>query len=389
MAEEPVWIMGSDGKWRNASGATLGAGTLPPAELPPLFPGHIANRVLVGMNAADDTGNPTGPPRPQYTEQATLIPGGTGYVRRVFSSNWYSTSKLNEMIGVCEARNQLPVLSFKVNNDWDGVANGDYDADLATWRAQAIAKRTANGGNGKPYLASIHHEPNSDGPAGLTLLEQLTWWGKMQLHCVNYFSGWRTGTYNPAEDVSDIIVWAPIANGFWWGTKAYYPDRIAAALPPELIAALNRSGGPVLADMYDPPPNSWTYDTAGNRMESSFAFNSNYDRCWRLIEKMVAWARANQVKSIGFGEFGNVTLANWDLTIEQIMDNRDIISIALMYNNFQNSRWDWRALPADYPAYNGTNSRGLVDTGGDTLSAAYIDKFVTLRDRSVAETSPL
>lgn len=377
-----IW---SDGAWRTWTGGTVTPPTDPdPEPLPPLFPGHIPNRVIIGMNAPDDTGSPTAAPRPKYTEQYSMIPGGMGYARRMFSSNWWSRSKMNSMINACEEHDQLPVVSFKVGNDWNGVANGNYDDDLLDLVDYARDKRVVNGGNGNPFLISIHHEPNSDGPSGMTILQQLTWWGRMHEHLLDVLHGDAGGN---SEDVTDIAVVAPIANGFWWGSKASHPDRIAAALPPSLIAKMNAFGGPIMSDCYDPAPNTWSR-VGGHRNEASFTFNSNYDRCWRNMQGMVNWARANNVKSIGFGEFGNVTLTNWDLTTDVLMDNRDLISVALMYNNFVNSRWDWRAVPNGYPSYNPVNSKGLTDAGGDNLSAAYITKFVNLRDRSVAETDP-
>lgn len=391
---EPVWIYGADGLWHQAEGATGEPGTDPPPPPPSTvkFAGHLPFQVRIGMNAVENKSNPNAAPRPQYDEAATLVGGDPGNVRRVFDGgNWISTNRLNTMVSETDESGQLAVGSLKVpSNRWDLVIAGNYDADLVTLRNWAIARRAA----GKsPVLMTIHHEPNGDGPGSDNVANMRTW-GLMQMYALNFFTGWRSrgtsntgGTYNAGEDVRDIMAWTAIANGFWWGTKFYHPDRIAAAYPADLIAAFNDRGGPLCADMYDPTNATYTR-TDGNRVESSITFAANYDSCWRQIQRMVTWARTNNVKAIGFGEMGNVTLANWDKTIEQLLTNRDIIAYACTFNNFQNSKWDWRHIPANYPVYNATNQHGLVDYGGDSLSAGYIEKFKTLRDRAYAETNP-
>lgn len=395
-------VFGADGLWRSRDGKTVDPSGTPPVDPgTPLFAGHIPYRVIVGMNAADDGSGVI----PEYQLAGQVMGGGIyyGQARRMFSSATPTLTKLTSMVNACESRGQLPVVSFKVGGDWQGTAEGSHDDWLTMIRTYGINKRVANGGNGLPFLIGLHHEPNGDWPSGMTAEEGLAWWGRMHVRLLNVVTGWASrgygntgGTYNASQDVRDIISVSPIANGFWWGTKFSYPSRVAAAYSPELIAAFNDRGGPLMADMYDPTLDnvSVTYTSDGDRVEASFGYPSNYDRCWREIQTMVAWARANGVKSIGFGEMGNTNQANWDATTDQLMANRDVISVALFFNNWQASKWDWRAWPAnggDLYGLNATYVRDgvtMVDRGGDPLSAAYISKFKTMIDRSLAETSP-
>ena len=396
MGTSPWWVYeASTGMWKHRDGRTVAPGTGPDPELPPLFAGHKPFQVRFGMNSAENAANPLTPPRPQYDEAVTILGGHARLnVRRVFDfSNGISTNMANQMVEEPDQQvDCLPVMSFKVaGDDWDGVYAGAHDAELTTLRNWAIARRAAGKG---PVLCGFHHEPNSDGPTADNLVN-MQHWGRMQLYALNFMTGWATrgitntgGTYNAAQDVRDILAWAPIANGFWWGTKFPHDDLIAAAYTPTLIAAFNDRGGPLGADMYDPTNATYSRDANNDRIEASITFASNYDSCWREIQKMCTWARANNVKSIGFGEMGNVLLANWDKTADQLMANRDIISYACTFNNFQASKWDWRHIPANYGIYNETNSNGLVDYGGDALSAGYVSKFITMRDRCWTETTP-
>ncbi len=236
-------------------------------EVTPRFAGHIPNRVLIGINAPrEGSGN-----APDYPEAETLLAGARGgYARREFrdaAGPWYTDALFDAMVRPADAHvpRQLPIISFKANDasgklDWQGVVDGKYDSLLTTWRNKAKARRVINGGNGFPVLAGLHHEPSGDGSFAL--------WGKMQLYLVNWFSGWSTGKYVAADDVSDIMAWTTIMNGFKWGPNQYNGGDIAAAYPPELIAAMRRSGGPMMADFYDPEHKSFMRDAAGNRQEA-------------------------------------------------------------------------------------------------------------------------
>lgn len=330
------------------------------------------------MNAPEDKSNPATTPRPQYSEAETFLSPTHkgGYVVRTFSSSWYSDARFNTLVRAADNHlpySQLPVISFKVpSNRWDLVIAGAYDADLTLWRNKVKARRLGNGGNGKPMLGAVHHEPDGNGPignpGGADRVENLALWGVMQEYLVNFFTGWATGVYVPADDVSDIMGWATIANGHWWGTRFYFPDRIAAAYPQSLVNAMIRGRGVMMADFYDAnPPNGDRFNPGG--------WKGIEDRCHIQIRGMINWARNSGEPMIGCGEFGCVNDYEFDNVWDVTYANRDIWAINLHFNNFLNSRWDWRMIPDSYPAYNGTNSKGLVDIGGTPVTASYIPKY--------------
>lgn len=387
MVNDSFYYMG-DGVWRDRAGNTAGSGTNPDPDPEGVsrFAGHTPFRVLIGMNAPEDKSNPATTPRPQYSEAESFLTVNHkgGYVRRTFSgTNWYTDARFNQLVAEADAHlphKQLPVISFKVpSTRWDLLIAGNYDADLTAWRNKAKARRTANGGSGKPMLAGIHHEPDGNGPigtpGGADRIANLTLWGQMQEYCVDFMSGWRTGVYNPAEDVSDIMGWVTIANGHWFGARFPKPDRIAAAYPRSLVDKMIRGRGVMMADFYDAnPPNGSRTNPGG--------WNGNEDRAHVQMQGFVTWARSKGSPMIGCGEFGCVNDYEFDNVWDVMYENRDIWAIGLHFNNFLNSRWDWRMVPASYPAYNPVNDKGLVDNGGNSVTASYIPKYNTMVARS-------
>lgn len=359
----------------------------------PLFAGHVPYRVLVGMNAPEDKPNPASTPRPQYAEASTII-GQPLYTRRVFSgNNWFTASAASNLVAGPQSLGQLPVMSFKVasggsSQAWDTVVSGAQDSVLTAWRNWAKGRRASAGGNGLPVLAAVHHEPDGNGPigdpSGADRIANLELWGQMQLYLMNWFTGWASGSYVAADDVSDIMPWCIIPNGHWFGLRFPKPDRISAAFPPALLAAMQRAGGPIMPDFYDAnPPN-------GDRLNPG-GYAANADRTSRQMTGFLQWARANGVKSVGCGEFGCTTAAQFFAVWDLLRANRDIWAIAMHFNNFAESRWDWRLLPAGYPAYNPVNGKGLADGGGDATSASYLAAFKTILDESIsaANTAPM
>lgn len=376
------------GVWKDRAGNTAGGGIGPPP--PPVgeskFAGHTPYRVLIGMNAPDDQANTSSTPRPQYTEAETFLTPNHkgGYVRRTFSgTNWYTDARFNALVADADSHlpyNQLPVITFKVPaTRWDLVLNGTYDADLVLWRNKAKARRLANGGNGKPMLAGIHHEPDGNGPigspGGADRIANLELWGAMQEYCVNFMSGWATGSYVAANDVSDIMGWVTIANGHWFGSRFPKPDRYNAAYPQSLVNAMKRGRGVMMADFYDAnPPN-------GDRLNPG-GWQGNEDRASVQIQGYVTWARNHGEPMLGCGEFGCVNDYEFDNVWDVMYANRDIWAIGLHFNNFTNSRWDWRMVPDSYPSYNPVNSKGLTDLGGTPVTASYIPKYNLMVARS-------
>lgn len=381
------YVFCADGKWRDASGKVLNGSPGPAPDPTPgvaKFAGHVPWRVLIGMNAPDDKANTATLPRPQFTEAAGFLGGNPGYIRRTFGT-WISNAEATSLAAAADAANQYPVISFKVpSTRWDLVVSGFYDNDLVVLRNWAIARRASN----KPVGAGIHHEPDGDGPignaAGADRIANLRLWADMQAHCVDFFTGWRTGVYNVAEDISDILAWTTIANGNWWGKRFPKADRIAAAYPGSLIAKMRRvnsptrpGGGMMMADFYDAnPPN-------GDRLNPG-GWTGIEDRASVQMQGIVNWARANNVKAIGCGEFGCVNDYEFDNCWDVMRTNRDIWAGSTHFNNFTNSRWDWRMIPDSYPSLHPVNSKGLTDLGGTPITASYIPKFVAIRDASIA-----
>lgn len=305
--------------------------------------------------------------RPDDTEALTIV-GGVIYERRIFTGGNPSTSALNSMLAACDAMNAYPVTSFKIG-DWAGVAAGNYDSQLNLIRGVAIQRRTAGpGGTPMPFACGIHHEPAGDG--------NLSDWAAMQMYCSDYFAGIKNGVYTAANDVSDIMAWQAIGNGFWWGPKNYDDVSIKAAYPDALVAKFKQNRSLLMADFYDPqPPNNDPY-----------SYKATADRTSKKIASFISWARSKNCGAVGCGEFGTTTPEEMYNSWDVMRTNRDIWAISNYFNSFNNSRWDWRLIPDSYPAYNGTNSKGLTDVGGTPLTEAQLVAFRDIRNQSVSAT---
>lgn len=400
MGTSPWWIYDATaGLWKHRDGRSIAPGTGPPPDLPPLYAGHQAFVLRVGMNAVDNKANPLTTPRPQYDEAVGLC-GLTltqMTTRRLFNSGLVTTTALNNMIAEPDATpGQQAVLSFKIPAaGWITILSGAYDAQLLIIRNWAKARIAADK---MPVLITFNHEPTGDGPTGNNTTD-MGHWGRMQVYCLNYLTGWASrgygntgGTYDAANDVREGVVWTSISNGHWWGERAGQPALIAAAYPQYHIDAFTDRGGPMGTDIYDPNLDGGltvSYDANQDRIENSITFRNNpYNSCHGELSNMLSWARSNGVKCIGFGEMGNVTRTNYDATIDLLMANRDIVTYCCIFNNVQNSKWNWNHVPTNYPAYNGVVNEFLTDYGGDALSAAYITKFQNLVSRSETERDP-
>lgn len=311
----------------DASGGSaikFGSGTI---ATPTRFAGHVPGRVLFGMAASESL-------RPQYNEALQLT--GKVYERRIFSPNWITAATMKGMLDDCDLNNQYCVISFKApNNNWSGVANGQYNAELDL--AMSIARSRT-----KPFAFGVHHEPQNDGIA-----EQ---WAAMQEYLVQYLS-----------PVNNIMAFTTIANGFWWGpnngkTEAY----IATYYPQTLLNKMNQYKGIVAADFYDSFP-----DASGN-------YKLTADRTSLKLTEFTRWARAKGVKSVGAGEFGTTSGPELTKSWRVIHDNRDVWSYANYFNSLANSVWDWRLIPTNYPVYSPSNP---LDKGGTDVSQARLDAF--------------
>lgn len=347
-----------------------------------LFPGHVPGRVLIGM------ATPAGNPPPGWDEARSIIDQPI-YEARRFTGSWIGANAFNSMIAEADIASALPWISFKVpGNDWAGVAAGNYNADLAALANLAAGRRTAGiGGTPKPFLCSFHHEPAGDG--------SLSVWADMQEFCTWYFAGRRGGTatspYNAAHDLTDIMGWAPIGNGFWWRSmtsSTLAADR-AAAWPDSLIAALNACRGVVGNDFYDTD----YIDQQKALTDPAFRTPGNGVRTSTRIANYIAWARQKGVKASGAGEYGCIDGADMIATWEVMRENRDVWHIGNYFNSLNNSDHDWRLIPADYPVTNPqyVSSKGFVDFGGNAQSAGRLAAFKTTLTESVSAqyTSPL
>lgn len=339
----------------------------------PLFAGHVPWTNFWGMNASTSS-------RPQEAEAKTII-GGDIYVNRYFSSSEVTTTWLNNKLAATDAAGEYGVLSCKINGEaWDQVVAGNKDSVLNVIRDVAITRRS----QGKPAFAfTFHHEPDGDGPIGnpassnADRLANLELWAQMQMYCSDYLAGIKGGSYNAANDVSDMVAWCAIANGHWWGSKFPKPDRIAAAYPAELYTKFETNKSILMADFYDAAPPNGDRDNPGG-------YPADADRTSVKIDGFINWGDSyGGTVAMGCGEFGTTQDTEMQAVFDLVMSRRDVWAITLYFNNFANSIWDWRLILDSYPAYNGTNSKGLLDEGGSAMTELQLIKFRALRDLSI------
>lgn len=338
----------------NVSGILSGtvstdAGTPPPQPVG-LFAGHVPNRVLVGM-AASESGRPT-------TTEAAGIVGKPIYVLRRFTQGNITRAALLGHLSDADALGSLCISSFKYG-DWAGVAAGNFDADLDIVRTVALERKKAGQ---RPFLFTIHHEPAGDGPLDV--------WANMQLHLVNYF-----------KDIKDAIAISPIGNGFWWRPATPQPDA-DVAWPQKLIDALRVNGGVILNDFYDAD----YVDMQAAKTDPTKRVAGTGVRTSTRIKHFMTWARAHNAGAVGCGEFGCIDGAELSATMQVMFANRDLWAVSNYFNSFANSDHDWRLIPANYPAYNGTNSKGYQDFGGDSYSAGRLAAFQKALTDSISST---
>jgi len=339
----------------------------------PLFAGHTPWTNYWGMNASTST-------RPLEPEAKTII-GGSFYANRYFSSSEVTTSWLNSKLAATDSAGEYAILSCKISgNAWDAVTAGNKDSVLNIIRSVAITRR----GQGKrPFAFTFHHEPDGDGPIGnpknnnADRLANLELWGQMQMYCSDYLAGIKNSVYTGANDVSDMVAWCAIANGNWFGSKFPKPDRIAAAYPQELYEKFRQNKSILMADFYDANPPNDDRDNPGG-------YPANADRTSVQMAGFINWGDSyGGTVAMGCGEFGTTQATQMQAVFDLVMSRRDVWAITLYFNNFANSRWDWRLIPDSYPAYNGTNDKGLVDEGGSAMTELQLAKFQALRDLSI------
>jgi len=363
------------------------AGVAPPVAINWFdFPGIIGESEML-VNAAEvDAWSKLRPTRPSYTEARAAHVTGQSYVRHVSTEDTYTAAWLNTALSDAVAARYYPILSFAGYKNWLQISQGAIDADLTAIRNKAKTMRTAAAaGTPFPFAVGIHPEPDGDGV--------LADWSKMNIYCSNFFAGWTTNSagdkvaYTAANDVSDIMAWHSIADGYWWGPRAYDPTKISAAYPTKLVATYAANRSILMADFDDPLPTNKTTVADASRNEPPFTFVTNADRTSRRITSFIGWARGfPKTPALGCGGFVTVTAEELTAVWTVMRDNRDVWALGNYFNSSHNARWDWRLIPDVYPAYNPDVHRSgtfvLRDYGGSTESERKLVAFLRMRDES-------
>lgn len=253
---------------------------------------------LLGMSAPADLW--TG--RKQQAEAT----GGRLQARRIFLSG------LTAGLGLIEAAHReglLPVASFKVGNDWAGIAAGRYDTQLKNLADRLKAL-------GKPVVVCLHHEPD----------EQSTPPDQGEGGTAAQFAGMYRRATPILKTADNVQVW-PIMNGWWWTDRAarLTDTQIDAWLPRDVRELVDG----IAADDYSPEGSEPAAVKTRNR---------------------IAWAkRVGGVKALGIGETNAFTPA--DLT--------DVLNIVRDETLFRGG-WAlvWNSTGGTYRPLNET---GLLD----------------------------
>jgi hypothetical protein len=303
------------------------------------FAGHVPNRNIVGISASENKA-------PVILDAIDLLTPPGIYLRRWETPARPSTSELQQRTSWCDSRGLFPFLTFKAvdgngNNDWAGYAAGNYDSTvLQAVKDFAIAKRTANGGNGKPFNIGLHHEPSGDGT--------LSVWASMQIHLSNFLAS-----------VNDICVVSAIGNGFWWG-GADDTANINAAFPSNLISTFKTNRHVIGADFYD-------------RLTAGYQTGALGD--------FADFLRSNDIMG-AIGEWGSFTGPSLTAAWNVIHANRDYFALVTYFDSYANSRADWRLVPSNYAATGSTPA-------GDADSGARLTAFInTVLPQSLDDTAP-
>jgi hypothetical protein len=298
------------------------------------FVGDRDDRLMLGMCVTDKSTSNL-----RWENAMNLLGAAGGYVsvRRCFIPGWITKANVERWADWAETNGVYPVISFKVpNNNWAGVANGNYDADLDL--LISVLKSRAQAGRA-PVCVAVHHEPAGDG--------DLSVWARMQEYLSNYFA-----------PHNKVFCFTTISNGYDWGPHRGGKGEVEKQYPPSLIAALNRNGHILACDTYDSAdPTKLSY--------------SLYDRTSLKMNGFIEWARAKGVKLIGLGEFGCHDAEDLQRCWNLIAQNSDIFAYAAYFNSGQNSRADWRMIPDGYPPDPAVTS--YVDQGGTAKSQAKLD----------------
>ncbi len=189
------------------------------------------------------------------------------------------------------AAGRMPILSFKVPaNDWAGVAQGKYDAQLKSL-ATELSKV-----DGQVFV-TLHHEPVGDGTP------------------TNYAAMMRRAL--PILGAPANVDAGPIVNGFWWSKTAmgYTDAEIAQWLPADVLAVSEV----VAADTYQGGDATKPGENAGVK-----------------IARMSAWADRVGVKRLGIGEYNGVDAASITAAGDALLADPRFVFAAIFNSNVNN-----------------------------------------------------
>ncbi len=195
------------------------------------------------------------------------------------------------------AAGRMPILSFKIpSNDWAGVGQGTYDAQLKSLATELAAVPG-------PVFVTLHHEPSGDGTP------------------TNYASMMRQAL--PILGAPANVDAGPIVNGFWWsnGPQGLSDAEIAQWLPADVLSVSEV----VAADTYHGGTAEQPGEHAGVK-----------------ITRLSEWADRVGVKRLGIGEYNGLNAAAITAAGDAILaDPR--FAFAAIFNSSVNNREgiDW------------------------------------------------
>lgn len=236
-------------------------------------------RVRIGMSA----------PASEWTTR--LAETGPVYARRIFDE----LASFDSAVALAKkelAAGRMPILSFKVpNNDWSGVANGAYDAQL---HRLADALDALNG----RVFVTLHHEPVGNGTPSA--------YAAMQRHALPILGA-------PSNVLAGVIV-----NGFWWSAQrqGYTDAEIAQWLPADVLAASEV----VAADTYQGGTTADPGEDAGVK-----------------IRRMSAWATRVGVTRLGIGEYNGLNAGAITAAGDAVLADARFV-FAACFNSNENNR---------------------------------------------------
>ena len=260
-------------------------------------------RTRIGMSAAAD----------EWTQR--LAETGPVYARRIFDQ----LATFDSAVTLAEkelAAGRMPILSFKIpNNDWAGVASGEYDAQLHRLADELDALP------GRVFV-TLHHEPVGDGsPAA---------YAAMQRHALPILGA-------PSNVLAGVIV-----NGFWWSAQrqGYSDAEIAAWLPADVLALAEV----VASDTYHGGTTADPGEDAGVK-----------------IRRMSAWATRVGVTRLGIGEYNGLTAAAITAAGDAVLADPRFV-FASCFNSTQNNKpgVSWLLTGARLTAFKATVAKSRL-----------------------------